>query len=69
MGKFKFKPTEKETVSGYFNIYQARNGAIIIAMGSSFTPLIKEQVNKLNIDVYALEDFNLDNFKKYYQIN
>ena len=67
MGKFQFKPREKEKVAGYFNLYQARSGAIILAMGNNFSPLTKEQVNDLSIDVYSLEDFSLDDFKKYYQ--
>ena len=54
------------SVSGTFNIYQARNGAIMLLMGSKVTALSYSQINELDIDCYELEDFNYDDFVDYY---
>lgn len=49
------------THKGFFNIYQSVGGAVMLVMGNRFTELTKEQIeNDLCIDVYSLQDFNLD---------
>ena len=54
------------SVSGVFNIYQARNGAIMLLMGSKVSKLSYSQINELGIDCYELKDFNHDDFVNYY---
>ena len=54
------------SVSGTFNIYQARNGAIMLLMGSKVSILSYSQINELDIDCYELIDFNHDDFVNYY---
>lgn len=66
-GKFTYVGSHgRLVVSGYFNIYQARNGRICIVMGSSFTALTKQQVDELKIDVYTLADFDYDAYLQAY---
>jgi hypothetical protein len=65
MGKFEYK-AGVSTFKGAFNIYQARSGAIILLMGTSISALNYSQINDLNIDCYELDNFNHDDFKKYY---
>jgi hypothetical protein len=65
MGKFEYISGITK-FKGAFNIYQARNGSIVLLMGTKHTSLTYSQVNELHIDCYALENFNLDDFKKYY---
>ena len=66
MGKFEYE-TGDIKFKGAFNIYQARNGAIMLLMGTKISALTYSQINELNIDCYELEDFNHDDFHKYYQ--
>jgi len=54
------------SVSGTFNIYQARNGAIMLLMGSKVSALSYSQINELDINCYELIDFNHDDFVNYY---
>ena len=65
MGKFEYQSGNSK-FKGYFNIYQARNGAIMLLMGSKVTALSYSQINELDIDCYNLEDFSHDAFVKYY---
>lgn len=51
---------------GNFNIYQAKNGSIILLMNTKITILSKSQINDLSIDCYSLTDFDVDLFNKYY---
>lgn len=67
MGSFKYEINEKNTVKGNFHIYQSRNGAIQLMMGNCVIALTKEQVEKLHIDVYSLQDFDYDKYKEYYE--
>jgi len=53
-------------VHGVFNIYQARNGKIILVMGNGLTQLTEQQVKDLYIDVYDLQDFDYEDYKKAY---
>lgn len=59
------------SVSGDFNIYQAKNGSIQLLMGNKNIELSEEQVNKLSIDVYSLYtmgcDFDYDLYKNFYK--
>ena len=66
INQYKYKQKGDVIVKGFFNIYQAVNGKIYITMGSSYTPLTLEQVQDLNIDVYLLEEFDIELFKKVY---
>ena len=54
------------SVSGTFNIYQARNGAIMLLMGSKVSVLSYSQINELDINCYELIDFNHYDFVSYY---
>ena len=65
MGKFEYESGDTK-IKGAFNIYQARNGAIMLLMGSKVTALSYSQINELDIDCYELEDFNYDDFVDYY---
>lgn len=49
------------------NVYQAKNGGIYISCGSVFTELSEKQINDLHIDVYSLEDFDFECFKRHYK--
>lgn len=53
--------------SGYFNIYQTKNGSIQLTMGSCHTTLTSQQVLDLNIDVVSLIDYNHDKFREFYK--
>ena len=60
--------TKAGTTKGYFNVYQSRNGGIFLQMGDRFTLLSKTQVeNDLSIDVYDLIDFDLTDYKQFYE--
>ena len=58
--------TKDGYVKGFFNIYQARSGKIILQMSNNFAELSKDQINDLSVDVYSLNDFNYDDYKKAY---
>lgn len=49
-------------------VYQARNGSIYLSRGNgrAYTPLTLQQVTDLGLDLYSLDDFSLENFKKAY---
>ncbi|MFT4093241.1 MAG: hypothetical protein QM640_06340 [Niabella sp.] len=64
---FRYK-TDNGWKSGYFNIYQARNGSIHIIMGNVQTTLTLQQINELFLDVYSLPEFDHDLFVKFYHI-
>lgn len=53
--------------TGYFNIYQARNGSIQLLIGNCNTTLTYQQILDLNINVYELIDYDHDNFIKFYK--
>ncbi len=65
MGKFEYGSGDTK-IKGDFNIYQARNGAIMLLMGSKVSKLSYSQINELGIDCYELKDFNHDDFVNYY---
>ena len=65
MGKFEYGSGDTK-IKGDFNIYQARNGAIMLLMGSKVSILSYSQINELDIDCYELIDFNHDDFVNYY---
>lgn len=59
--------TRNGNASGRFNIYQDKAGAICIAMNNSGAiRLTAQQVETLNICVYELIDFDIDDFNKCY---
>ena len=53
--------------TGYFLIYQARDGKIYITMGNNSAPLTKEQIDILGIHVFDLMDFDYDDYQKAYK--
>jgi len=53
-------------VSGVFNIYQDRRGALRMLMGNRHTELTFSQINDLMISVHDLIDFDYDEFMNYY---
>lgn len=59
--------TQFGTKSGFFNIYQAKSGAIYMMMGNMFTILTSLQIKELKLFVLELKDFNEDDFRKYYK--
>ena len=66
MGKFEYGD-DNVTHKGYFHIYQARNGAIMLSMGSKTVPLTREQVNTLPINCYELTDFDDVSYNNFYE--
>ena len=53
-------------VSGVFNIYQDRRGALRLLMGNGHIELTFQQINDLMISVHDLIDFDYDEFMNYY---
>ena len=53
-------------VSGVFNIYQDRRGALRLLMGNGHIELTLPQINDLMISVHDLIDFDYDEFMNYY---
>lgn len=62
-----YQINDKEKISGFFRIYQAKDGGIYLMMNNVFIRLSKEQIDELGIDVYSLEDFDFVNFKIAYK--
>jgi len=56
---------EKKT--GYFNIYQARNGLIYLQMGDKVTLLTFDQIGDLRLNLYDLDEFDYDAFVRAYK--
>lgn len=50
-----------------FNMYQSRNGAIMLSFGNISFQLDKDIAEKL--DLYDLEDFSVEDFNKFYNNN
>lgn len=67
-GSYKYFTSEKSYVKGCFNIYQAKNGAIVLLMNNRITILSSSQVSDLSINVYELKDFDYNNYIAYYNI-
>lgn len=65
MGKYTYE-TSRGKASSAFNVYQARNGGIYITMGGMATKLSSEQITELNIYVYDLKDFDIDDYREHY---
>lgn len=66
MGKYEYEGRNGLQNSGSFDIYQAKDGGIVLLMGLDRTYLTLAQVNELSLDIYGLRDFDKDNFTKYY---
>jgi len=58
--------TATGTATGFFNIYQARDGAVYLFMNNKSCKLSLEQIGKLEIDIFNLEDFIYEDFYKAY---
>lgn len=65
---YQYTLSHNTTSHGFFNIYQARSGKIYLQMGDSATDLEFDQVVRLDIDVYSLQDFDYDLFRDAYGI-
>ena len=69
MAKFENKYTynvKGGRVSGVFNIYQDRKGALRVLMGNRHIELTFSQINDLMISIHDLIDFDYDEFMNYY---
>ena len=55
------------SVSGFFNVYQAKNGYIFIQMGNGYTKLTETQVKDLGINLYILKDFDHNKYIQAYK--
>lgn len=53
---------------GAFNIYQARNGGIVLLLGDAITFLTIANLHDLRIDVSELNNFSQEDFRNYYDI-
>ena len=58
--------TEDGTVSGFFNIYQGKNGFIFLQMGNGYTRLTETQIEDLGISLYTIHEFDHNQYKKAY---
>ena len=65
---FTYQLSDTSYTSGYFSIYQSKNGAIMLTMGNDSIALTIEQIEKLNIDLYSMDGFDINDYKKYYNI-
>lgn len=61
--------TDKVTHKGYFNIHQGCKGGIYLGMNVAVTLLSKHQIEELKIDVYGLDDFDVDLYNSFYAEN
>jgi len=52
--------------SGLFNIYQSKNGGIILSLNNVHTTLRYRQIQELSLYVYALIDFDIESFCRFY---
>ncbi|WP_316835042.1 hypothetical protein [Pedobacter nutrimenti] len=59
--------TSAGSKSGFFDIYQSRNGSIMLQLGYAFTRLSYKQIERLRLDVYILKDFDHDAYVQCYQ--
>lgn len=66
IGSYKFY-SGNMSFKGAFNIYQAKNGSIVLVLGTSHTNLSEKQIKDLSIDVYSLKDFEYDDYIKFYK--
>lgn len=64
---YSYQTSHNSRSKGFFNIYQARNGAIYIQMGITVTKLTETQLQDLGIDLYSLIDFDHDMYTKHYE--
>lgn len=66
MNKYSYT-TGNEKRKGAFNIYQAKNGAIVLVMGTAHTLFTSRQIMDLGIDCHGLADFDVDAFRNHYK--
>ena len=65
---FTYQLSDTSSTSGYFAIMQSRGGAIVLVMGNNSIALTIEQIEKLGIDLYSMDSFDINDYKKYYNI-
>lgn len=65
---FTYQLSDTSSTSGYFAIMHSRGGAIVLVMGNNGITLTIEQIEKLGIDLYSMDSFNINDYKKYYNI-
>jgi len=58
--------TDTGTVSGFFNIYQGKNGFIFLQMGNGYTKLTETQIEDLGINLYSIQEFDHAQYLKVY---
>ena len=65
--QFSYMTDNCHIIHGWFNIVQSRSGHIYIQLGNLSTRLLKKQIEDLSIDMFGLEDFDFDLYKKAYK--
>lgn len=65
--QFAYETGNNTVTKGWFNLYQGKNGAIYIQMGSTITKLTESQLHDLGTDVYSLKDFDQDEYLRHYK--
>jgi len=65
---FTYQLSDTSNISGYFAIMHSKGGAIVLVMGNNSIALTLEQIEKLGIDLYSMDSFDIDDYKKYYNI-
>lgn len=65
---FSFELSTGKTLSGPLNLYQARNGSIVLVMAGGHTALTAQQIKDLHLEshLYHLADFSTEDFVKFY---
>lgn len=58
--------TNEGAATGFFNVYQGKNGGIYLMMGNSVTLLSLDQLGELNIHVYGLIDLDHSKYEAFY---
>ena len=62
-----YKHIQGDTIhKGYFSIYQARHGGIMLAMNNGAIELKEKQIQELGIDVYSIHEFDYELYKDRY---
>jgi len=63
---FSYPLSNGQTAIGQFNVYQARNGSICLAMGNGYAQLNLDQIHSLHIPENDLIEFDPDKFHEFY---
>lgn len=52
--------------SGFFSVYQNRQGAVMLVMGSNSVPLSLEQIEGLDLGISEIHDFDARKHMEFY---